>query len=61
MAAFACGVVRVRQPPRGLIQLANMLRSQAAAAAVFKAIVRFIHILPYCATQRGGDNPAARF
>lgn len=40
----------MRQPPRGLIQLANMLRSGLPAAVVFKAIVRFIHILPYCAT-----------
>lgn len=37
MAAFACGVVRMRQPPRGLIQLANMLRSQAARSGCFQS------------------------
>ena len=38
----------MRQPPRGLIQLCSVHR--LPAAVVFKAIVRFIHILPYCAT-----------
>ncbi len=61
MAAFAWVWLGMRQPPRGLIQLANMLLHRLPTAVVFKAIVRFIHILLIARRQRGGDNPAARF
>ena len=38
-----------RQPPRGLLQLANMLRARRRAAAVIKAHSRFIRTSPCCA------------
>lgn len=40
----------MRQPPRGLINWRICSVHRLPAAVVFKAIVRFIHILPYCAT-----------
>jgi 2'-5' RNA ligase len=39
----------MRQPPRGLLQLANMLRAQAARSGVIKARSRFTHISRCCA------------
>ena len=52
----------MRQPPRGLIQLANMLRSQAAPQRLFskQSSVSSTYYL-IARRQRGGDNPAAGF
>lgn len=40
-----------RQPPRGGLQLANMLRARPPAAAAIKARSRFIRTSPCCATR----------
>jgi 2'-5' RNA ligase len=37
MAAFAGRVAGMRQPPRGLLQLANMLRAQAARSGCYQS------------------------
>jgi 2'-5' RNA ligase len=48
-----------RQPPRGLLQLASMLRARRRAAAAIKARSRFIRISPCCAMPRGADSAPA--
>lgn len=40
-----------RQPPRGVLQLANMLRARPPAAAAIRVRSRFIRISPCCATR----------
>lgn len=40
----------MRQPPRGLLQLANMLRAQAARSGCYQSPQPFTRILRCCAT-----------
>lgn len=62
MATFASGVARTRQPPRGLLQLASMLRAQAARSGCYQSPQPFHpHITLWRDARRAVPIPAPGF